>query len=198
MRMCSPPQASFRSNVYRQSTSRVGIAFLPGEEAMHRAEAGELGLAEAIVIEKLGHDSGPKELGDRTASGGSSGRGAEGWCAVAEWTLDAAGQGLIGAGAATAGAWLWRRLKQLGDQDERVLVSRGAAILIAAAYAMERSGRTETLEVEAAEDPVTMRGGIPSEAGYAGVEPWIICLVISADRVSSTLCLSVLMASRTD
>lgn len=164
-------------------TTRVALGLpVQGEEYMHRAERGEQGLAEAVVRDVLGDTPGiGSDLGSLQAVEGSLGRGASGWLAVAEWTADAIGQGVVGAAAWVSfirvGRWLQERIEALDREGQRVLVSRGAAILLAANHVLSKTTEEGPLGCEAAEDPVSMSGDVPSEFNYTGIEPWLVSLV---------------------
>lgn len=179
-RMIELPEGWDAAALGSRFTTRVALAFPGDEEVMRRAEAGDPSVARDFVDRALNHDPGPNELGGRTVVDGSFGRGAAGWCAVAEWAFDALGQEALGAAALAAAHWLRRHLRRLRADRQRVLVSRGAAILLAALHVLDQTDETELPSVEAAEDPVTMAGKTPHELGYAGVEPWLVSL-LSAD-----------------
>jgi hypothetical protein len=83
------------------------------------------------------------ELGEHRALDGSHGRGASSWIAVVELTGAAAIAGVIGNAA-------WEQVKKRGSQlrdflcalhenDAEVLISRGAAAVLASQYVVDRA-----------------------------------------------------------
>lgn len=167
----------------RRYTWRVALALPTGEPDMHEAERSDAGVvAERIIRDVLGDSPGlDAGLGDVEAVDGSLGRGAAGWVAVAEWAGLAFSAGIIGGAgwttAKAAGGWLQDKIHELRDKGQRVIVSRGAAVLLAVHYVLGETQETGPLGVEAVEDPISMTGDPPSEIGYAGIEPWIVLLV---------------------
>ncbi|MGH2989727.1 MAG: hypothetical protein ACRDMA_07660 [Solirubrobacterales bacterium] len=160
----------------------MGLALPAGEDYMRRVESGERRVAEDVIHDALGEAPGQEAgLGEVAAINGSLGRGAEGWCAVAEWSANAIGTGIVGAaawaGTVRAGRWLQEKVSELRRDERRVLVSRGGAILLAVNHVLAETSEEGPLGVEVAEDPISMTGDSPSEAGYAGIEPWLISLV---------------------
>jgi hypothetical protein len=160
----------------------VGLALPAGEEYMRRVESGERGLAEWVIRDALGESPGDEAgLGGVTAIDGSVGRGAAGWCAVAEWSANAIGTGIVGGvawvSAVRAGRWLQEKINELRGNEKHPMVSRGGAILLAVNHVLAETSEEGPLGAEAAEDPISMTGDAPAEAGYAGIEPWLISLV---------------------
>ncbi len=149
---------------------------------MHRVERGDRGVAAEVILDALGEAPGQEAgLGEVAAIDGSLGRGAEGWCAVAEWSANAIGTGIVGAaawaGVVRTGRWLQETLRGLRRNQRQVMVSRGGAILLAVSHVLAETPERGPLGVEAAEDPISMTGDTPSETGYAGIEPWLVSLV---------------------
>jgi hypothetical protein len=143
---------------------------------------GEGGDAEEIVCRAL--DGVPNEdisaLGKQKAVDGSSGRGAEGWIAVLEFALSTGATGIIGGaaweGLKAAGRQLRGLLDRLRKQDMQVMVSKGAAALVAIQHVLDQ-GEDGILDVESVSDPLAMAGRELTELSYVGVEPWLVSLV---------------------
>jgi hypothetical protein len=120
-------------------------------------------------------------LGEARAVDGSLGRGAEGWIAVLEFALEFTGEGLI-TNAMWDGVKLGARqlrdlLEKLRHRNVDVIVSRGAAQLIAVQHVLDQGEETEILDVESVSDPKAMAGQTPTELSYVGVEPWLVSLI---------------------
>jgi hypothetical protein len=165
-------------------TGRVAIAVLSRRRQASRFGAGEdSGVAAEVIAEAVGADAleHDEALGKAVAVDGADGRGASMWAPVLEWTLDALGQGVVGAAGwlvlVNGAARLQSILRSLRDDDVRVNVSRGAAALLAIHHVRTAMGEADELVVEAADEPSGVRGDSPAELNYVGIEPWIVVLV---------------------
>lgn len=162
-------------------TTRAALALLtrPGGAPVF-AEGSDAGNASEVVREAVGNDTGGAELGMSNAIDGSWGRGADGWVPVVEWTLQAAVGGVIGAAAydalKRAGRSLRDLLNGLHNRDVGVLVSRGAAALLAVDHVITAGGG-DVPDVEFVEEPSAIAGDSALELNYVGAEPWIVSLV---------------------
>jgi hypothetical protein len=98
---------------------------------------------------------------------GADGRGASAWAPVLEWSLNALGQGVVGAGAWLALAKGAARLRSivgsLHDEGVRISVSRGAAALLAIDHVRDALGDSDELVIEAVDEPSGLRGDPRSE-----------------------------------
>ncbi|MGH2753811.1 MAG: hypothetical protein ACRDLB_05200 [Actinomycetota bacterium] len=122
-----------------------------------------------------------EDIGHPTFVRGSIGRGAEGFAAVLEWVGTAAGAGLLGGmswdafkGLIKGAKRLMRKIREKGD--DRVFVSRGLAVLLAAGAVLEEYPKA-ALSVEAADEPSSLAGYPTPELNYVAIEPWIVTLV---------------------
>ena len=163
-------------------TRRPALAILTRPGGASRFDAGDdTGDTQAVVNEALASVSEPSALGDRTVLDGTHGRGAAGWVPVVEWTAEAIGAGLIGAAAWSALARGAQQLKELVNdlrqREVQVVISRGAAALVAVAYVAETTGETGILDVEAVEEPSTIAGRVVTELSYVEIEPWLVSLL---------------------
>jgi len=165
-------------------TGRVAIAVLSRLQGANRLDVGEdSGDAADVINEALGADASESDdaLGNPVAVDGADGRGASVWAPVAEWTLNALGQGVIGTAAWLAlvkgAARLRSIVGSLRDGEVRFNVSRGAAALLAIDHVRDAMGDSDELAVEAVDEPSGLRGDQPSELNYVGIEPWIVVLV---------------------
>ena len=162
-------------------TSRVALAVSAGENYMLRAERGEAGVAHDAVTTVLGGDALDERpgLGRGEALDGSVGRGASGWAAVLEWGLQVTIGGVIG-NAAWAGIKLAaNEARGLLDRGKgrRVMVSRGLAGLVAIDHVLSTyKGEDGPLDIEAVEEPSSVRGMPSPEPNYVGIEPWLVLL----------------------
>lgn len=145
---------------------------------------GDDALAENVIYDSVGAwllEEGPA-LGRSEAVGGSAGRGAAGWVAVAHWLADVIANNVVDIAAGAALAKILGRLREWRKQRESegkhggIEISRGTAALIAAADVAEEFGEQGPLEVEAVEEPSSVAGRPVSELSYVGVEPWIVLL----------------------
>jgi hypothetical protein len=144
---------------------------------------GEGGDSEEVVRRALTDvsDEETSALGEARAVDGSVGRGAEGWIAVLEFALELTAEGLL-ANALWDGVKVGARqlrdlLTKLRDRKVEVMVSRGAAQLIAIQHVLDQGQETGILDVESVSDPKAMAGQTPTELSYVGVEPWLVSLI---------------------
>jgi len=140
-------------------------------------------IAETIDEEFLRGDEG---LGEARVVDGGRGRGAEGWVPVIEWVANAVGAELVGAAASyamlRAGKRLRELLRRLGDANVDLLVSRGAAEVLAVEHVVRAGMEAEgALDVEAVTEPSFMAGDTPPEMNYVGADPWLVSL-LNADH----------------
>jgi hypothetical protein len=160
-------------------TTDAAVAIATGEYG-----EGDDALAEKVIRESVGEwllEDEPR-LGRPQAVGGSAGRGAAGWAAVAHWLADAIANNVvdIAVGAALAKTLgrlrEWRKQREGEGKHGGIEISRGAAALVAAADVASEFGERGPLEVEAVEEPSSVAGRPVSELSYVGVEPWIVFL----------------------
>lgn len=160
-------------------TTDAAVAIATGEYG-----EGDDALAEKVIRDSVGTWLLEEEpgLGRAKAVGGSAGRGASGWVAVAHWLADAIANNVvdIAVGAALAKTLgrlrEWRKQREAEGKHGAIEVSRGAAALVAAADVAEEFDEQGPLEVEAVEEPSSIAGRPVSELSYVGVEPWIVLL----------------------
>jgi hypothetical protein len=127
-----------------------------------------------------------EELGHPRLLQGEIGRGASGPLPVVEWLLEPAVKGVVSAVAAAAAFKIWRRVRHgeggvpdLTSREEpkrSVVVSRGMAVLLAAASVRETFREDGDLRLEAVEEPSAIAGQSMHELNYVGLEPWIVLL----------------------
>lgn len=160
-------------------TWRPAVVFLVGETPQEQQISAEDAIRRTVDDRVLEEDV----LGEPRFVDGGIGRGAEGWAPVLEWVGLSAGAGVIGGlswlavkKAAQAASATIRRLRSDKDEEVRVQVSRGLAVLLAIDEVLERESTAE-LVVEAADEPSGLAGNPISEINYVGLEPWIILLV---------------------
>jgi len=109
--------------------SQPGFAVLLGEAGVDPSGYdGDTGDAMARARSALGEELDTNaELGQALVRDASYGRGAEGWTAVVEWTLEAAAQGVVGLIATApilAAARRYQALKRRGHLDIRLVPGR--------------------------------------------------------------------------
>jgi hypothetical protein len=160
-------------------TTDAAVAIATGEYG-----EGDDALAERVIRESVGAWLLEEEpvLGRAEAVGGSAGRGAAGWVAVAHWLADALANNVVDIAVGAALARILGRLREWREQRKAegkhggIEVSRGAAVRLAAADVAEQFEEQGPLEVEAVEEPSSIAGRPVSELSYVGVEPWIVLL----------------------
>jgi hypothetical protein len=161
--------------------NHVALAIKPHSVGL--ATDGERGDAREVVRRALTDvsDEETSALGEAKAVDGSVGRGAEGWIAVLEFALEFTAEGLIvnamWDGVKVGARQLRNLLKKLRGRKVDVMVSRGAAQLIAIGYVLDHGEETGILDVESVSDPKAMAGQMPTELSYVGIEPWLVSLV---------------------
>jgi hypothetical protein len=174
--MPRPPQGVDPEAAGSRFTLRPGLAVY----GLHDWESAPS--AEEAVKEALGEDvlKPLPGLGSGTTFRGSVGRGGEGWAVVIEWVAQPAAAGVIGAlawEATKAGAHAFVSLFEAKrPEGARVLVSRGAAVLIAIDYLLTAESPGE-LMLDAVDEPTAMAGRESPEANYVDIEPWVVLLV---------------------
>jgi hypothetical protein len=148
----------------------------------------DTGDAQRVVTETIDEEflRGDEALGEARIVDGGRGRGAEGWVPVIEWVGNATAQGLVGAAASYAMLRTGRRLRELrrrlGDADIDLLVSRGAAEVLAVEHVVRAGMENEgALDVESVAEASFIGGGTPPEMNYVGADPWLVAL-LNADR----------------
>jgi hypothetical protein len=142
------------------------------------------GTAERAVLEGVGEWilEGDTALGKARTVDGSTGRGAEGWAPVVEWTANAIGQGIIGLALAGAAAEVLRRLRRREPPTDRnfqpvnLYISRGMAAAVAADTVGSSFDERGPLVIEAVEEPSSIAGVAVFDLGYVGAEPWVVLL----------------------
>ena len=164
----------------------LAIASRPGGKSVYDPGS-DTGDAQRVVAETIGDEflRGDEALGEARILDGGRGRGAEGWVPVIEW-MNALGEGLVGASASyvmlRGGRRLAELLSRLGEANVDLLVSRGAAEVLAVEHVvrakMEKEG---ALDVESVVEASLMGGGTPPEMNYVGADPWLVSL-LNADR----------------
>lgn len=164
-------------------TSHVGFAVIRGASgASPYAEGSDTGDAQAVVASLLDEIPAAETsaLGERSAIQGAYGRGASAWIPVLEFALSAAIAGVIGNAAweqlKTGARQVRNLLRSWRSDNAKVLVSRGAAALVAIQHVVE-SGESGILDVEAVEEPSAVAGRETPEMNYVGIEPWLVSLV---------------------
>lgn len=163
--------------------SQPGFAVLSGEDDTDPSGYdGDSGDAMARVTSALdGEPAQDPELGRPTVGGAGYGRGAAGWTAVVEWTLETAAQGVIGLmvtapiiAASRKFLALKRRMEQTGA---RFLMNRGGAALIALVDVSSDAPNDSRLWLESAEEISTVAGRPISELNHVGADPWLVFIV---------------------
>jgi hypothetical protein len=165
----------------------LAIASRRGGESVYDFDS-DTGDAMRVIAETVDEEflRGDEALGEASVLDGARGRGAEGWVPVVEWTANAVGQGLVGIAASHAMVRAGRRLRELRsrlrDADVDLLVSRGAAEVLAVEHVVRAGMETEgALDVESVVEASFMAGGISPETNYVGADPWLVSL-LNADR----------------
>jgi hypothetical protein len=118
-------------------------------------------------------------LGEGTALRGGVGLGGEGWAAVIEWIAQPAVAGVIGALTWEASKAAARALADLIREkrpEGKILVSRGAAVLIAVDHLLTAENPAE-LVLDAVDEPTAIGGHQSPQAGYANIEPWVVLMI---------------------
>lgn len=143
---------------------------------------GDRGDAMARVASALGEKPGDDpDLGRPKVVDGSYGRGADSWTAVLEWTISAAGQGIVGLIATAPIIAAARRYdaikKRMRQRGASYLVNRAGALLIALDDAAEEAPSESRLWLESAEEMSTVAGRPITEHGYVGADSWLVFLV---------------------
>ncbi len=163
--------------------SQPGFAVLLGEGGSDPSGYdGDSGDAMARVASALGYEPDvDSELGRPAVGGANYGRGASGWTAIVEWTLEAAAQGIIGllvTAPILAAAKRYTGLKQrMRERGATILVNRAGAALIALEDVARDAPAGARLWLETAEEVSTVAGRPISELNYVGADPWLIFLV---------------------
>lgn len=110
----------------------------------------------------------------------SIGRGGEGAAVAVQWMLLAAIGGVIGGaayeGARRAGEALKGVLRG-SEEHPKVAISRGAAALFALDAVTGLAPATNSLLIEAVEEPTSIAGYHSPEINYVDIEPWLVFLV---------------------
>jgi hypothetical protein len=136
-------------------------------------------LTESLDAEILERDP---ALGEPDVARGGIGRGAEGFAGVIEWIGAAVAAGLIGGaawdGAKAAGKRLAALAKRAFERrPDYIIMSRGAAALIAIDHLAGLDPAIDGLVLEAVEEPSSIAGRDSPELNYVGIEPWLVFLV---------------------
>lgn len=169
--------------------SQPGLAILSGEGGADRSGSdGDTGDAAAQVASAFGERLEPdSELGTPRIGDAAYGRGASGWTAVVEWTVNAAGQGVVGTLAAAPIVVAAKRFSaywaQASDRGAKVFVNRGGACLIALSDVVQYTAASERLWLEAAEEMSSVVGRPLSELNHVGADPWLVTLVDPERRI---------------
>lgn len=162
-------------------TGRPAIAIVAGEAFTIRRERGETAVGETAAMALVGERS----LEDHVALGrpivvdGSIGRGASSWIPVIEWSLEVIGTAMAGNAAWDGTKWAARVFRERVDSARRrnpILVSRGAAALLAVDHVSDHVGALGPLSVESVLEPSAFNGDPPTELSYTGIEPWLVCV----------------------
>lgn len=177
-------------------TLRPAFAVVVPEDDWHEVAGGDARSALERQVGSWAVDEADPELGAAVLVDGSAGRGAEVWIPVLEFLFDSAAKGVVGAAAGQAALAIWRRLRRSranGPDDvagSPIFVSRGAAVLLAAAHVHEAHNHEDSWALEAADEPMGMAGEATHEMGYAGVEPWIVLLRSASARMRCVVLVS--------
>jgi hypothetical protein len=119
-------------------------------------------------------------LGRGTTLTGSVGRGGEGWAVVVEWVAKPAVGAVVGglawASAKAASRAFGSLMRRTRPEGASVLVSRGAAALIAIDYLLSVED-PEELFIQAVDEPSSLAGFESPESNYVGIEPWVVLLI---------------------
>jgi hypothetical protein len=120
-------------------------------------------------------------LGQPLVRDAAYGRGAAGWTAVVEWTLEAAAQGIVGLMATApimAAARRYRALmRRMKERDAEFLINRGGAALVALEDVMREAPTDSRLWLESAEEMSTVAGRPLTELNCVGADSWLVFLV---------------------
>jgi len=163
--------------------SQPGFAVLLGEGGVDPSGCdGDTGDAMARARSALGEELDTNaELGQALVRDASYGRGAEGWTAVVEWTLEAAAQGVVGLIATApilAAARRYQALKRrMEERGAEFLINRAGAALIALEDVTREAPSGSRLWLESAEEIATAAGRPLSELNYVDVDSWLVFLV---------------------
>ena len=167
--------------------SQPGFAVLCGEGGSDPSGYdGDSGDAMARVASALGDElRNDNQLGRPFVRDASYGRGAAGWTAVVEWTLEAAAQGVVGLIATApivAAARRYVALKRhMAQRGATVLINRAGAALVAAEDVARDAPSDSKLWLESAEEMSAAAGRPLTELSYVGADPWLV-FVVDLDR----------------
>jgi hypothetical protein len=163
--------------------SQPAFAVLRGEDGSDPSGYdGDSGDAMARVVSALGEEpSRDAELGRPRVGDSSYGRGAAGWTAIVEWTLEAAAQGVVGLIATApiiAAARRYKALKRrMEERGAQFLINRAGAALVALDDVVREAPSGSRLWLEAAEEMSSAAGRPLSELNYVGADSWLVFLV---------------------
>ena len=122
-------------------------------------------------------------LGEGHLVNGGIGRGAEGDAVVVEWLFEPVTRGLIELAVVLAAKRVLDGLREVlqkkpkRKRQPRPFISRGMAVLAAAAEIASEHDGDGPFEFEAAEEPRSIAGEEISELSYTGLDPWVVMLL---------------------
>lgn len=163
--------------------NQPGFAVLRGKRGSDPSGFdGDTGDAMARVVSALGEQpAAEEELGRPLVRDGSYGRGAETWTAIVEWTLETAGQGVVGllvTAPLIAAARRFRALlRRMDERGAQYLVNRAGAALVALEDVGREAPRDSRLWLESAEEMSTAAGRPLTEYSYLGADARLVFLV---------------------
>lgn len=163
--------------------SQPGFAVIRGEGGTDPSGyEGDSGDAMARVRSALGSEPETEdELVRPVVSGATYGRGAAGWTAVVEWTLEAAGQGIVGLLATTPIVAAARKYtsytRRMEERGADFLVNRAGALLVALDDVGREIPEDSRLWLESAEEMSSAAGRPLTELNYVGADSWLVFLV---------------------